>query len=246
VTPFCSRGAATDVSPGWSERSEAQPRVATANDNQAPEGRQTQEMTVDIFSYVITCDRGFAPNPFGGFLTLATCKPRIRRAAREDDLIIATGSVSTQYKRKLIYAAVVSKVVPWEEYGSSADYKIKRPSTKGKWWRKHGDNIYAKVNKKWKRRRNESHTTRETMIHDLRGKNVLVCNRFWYFGADAKVIPANLRKVIQKGRGHKRIEDGVLVQEFLKWLNREYAAGCRGTPALSPKPTNRCDKNEGC
>jgi hypothetical protein len=201
---------------------------------------------VDIFSYVITCDRGFAPNPFGGFLTLATCKPRIRRAAGEDDLVLATGSVSSPYKRKLVYAAVVSKVIPWEQYGSSAEYKIKRPSTKGKWWRKHGDNIYAKVNKKWKRRRNEYHTTGETMLHDLRGNNVLVCKRFWYFGADAKDIPANLRKVIQKGRGHKRIEDDALAHEFLKWLESKYTPGRRGTPALSPKPTSRCDPESGC
>ena len=36
---------------------------------------------MEIFSYVITHDSGFAPNPFGGFLTLATCKPKIRKSA---------------------------------------------------------------------------------------------------------------------------------------------------------------------
>lgn len=28
------------------------------------------------YSYVVARDFGFAPNPFNGFLTLATCKPK--------------------------------------------------------------------------------------------------------------------------------------------------------------------------
>ncbi|WP_347927045.1 hypothetical protein [Pseudomonas helvetica] len=36
-----------------------------------------------IYSYVITHDHGFAPNPHGGVLTLATCKPVIRRTAEK-------------------------------------------------------------------------------------------------------------------------------------------------------------------
>ncbi|WP_225761747.1 hypothetical protein [Acinetobacter sp. Marseille-P8610] len=32
-----------------------------------------------IFSYVVSRDFGFAPNPFFNFCTLATCKPKIRK-----------------------------------------------------------------------------------------------------------------------------------------------------------------------
>ena len=35
-----------------------------------------------LYSYVITRDYGFAPNPFGGICTLATCKPGIRNHAK--------------------------------------------------------------------------------------------------------------------------------------------------------------------
>ena len=31
-----------------------------------------------IYSYVVRYDSGFAPNPFYGYCTLATCKPDIR------------------------------------------------------------------------------------------------------------------------------------------------------------------------
>ena len=202
---------------------------------------------MSIFSYVITCDRGFAPNPFGGFLTLATCKPRIRRAAKKGDVILATGSVSTQHKRKLVYAAVVSDVVTIENYGRSTEYRAKRPSTKGQWWRRHGDNIYTKLNGRWKRRRNDYHTTRETTQNDLSGRNVLVCSRFWYFGANSQIIPHELRAVIHKGRGHQRIEDDDLALRLIDWLKKEHRRGRRGIPALSPKPADGCEANsDGC
>jgi Nucleotide modification associated domain 2 len=40
-----------------------------------------------LFSYKMTNDSGFAPNPFWGRLTLATCKPEIRKAKRVGDWI---------------------------------------------------------------------------------------------------------------------------------------------------------------
>ena len=40
-----------------------------------------------LFSFKITRDTGFAPNPFWGRLTLATCKPRIRASKRPSNWI---------------------------------------------------------------------------------------------------------------------------------------------------------------
>ena len=40
-----------------------------------------------LFAYKMTHDTGFAPNPFWGFLTLATCKPGMRRSKRAGDWI---------------------------------------------------------------------------------------------------------------------------------------------------------------
>ena len=40
-----------------------------------------------LFSYKMTHDSGFAPNPFGRTLTLATCKPQIRLHKSVDDWI---------------------------------------------------------------------------------------------------------------------------------------------------------------
>lgn len=41
-----------------------------------------------VYSYIVTHDTGFAPNPFHGVLTLACCKPAIRRAAEVGDVIV--------------------------------------------------------------------------------------------------------------------------------------------------------------
>jgi hypothetical protein len=42
-------------------------------------------MKKSIFVYVVKHDGGFAPNPFHGFCTLACCKPKIRKGAKEGD-----------------------------------------------------------------------------------------------------------------------------------------------------------------
>lgn len=38
-----------------------------------------------LFSYVVAREYGFAPNPFFGWCTLATCKPKIRVTAEVGD-----------------------------------------------------------------------------------------------------------------------------------------------------------------
>ena len=45
-----------------------------------------------IHSYVVRYDSGFAPNPFYGYCTLATCKPSIRKGADIGDWVVGSGS----------------------------------------------------------------------------------------------------------------------------------------------------------
>lgn len=59
------------------------------------------------YSYVVARDFGFAPNPFNGFLTLATCKPKIRKWAQVGDFVI--GNANKQLNNKLIYMMKVTK-----------------------------------------------------------------------------------------------------------------------------------------
>ena len=48
-----------------------------------------EKMSNYLYLYVVDRDFGFAPNPFHGVCTLATCKPKIRKFAKVGDWIIA-------------------------------------------------------------------------------------------------------------------------------------------------------------
>lgn len=50
---------------------------------------------MNLYSYVITRDYGFAPNPFWGICSLATCKPQIRQRALKGDWIAGFGGANT-------------------------------------------------------------------------------------------------------------------------------------------------------
>jgi hypothetical protein len=128
-----------------------------------------------------------------------------------------------------VYAAQVANVIPIEEYGRLRKYIGKRPSARGPWWRKCGDNIYVKVKGRWRQRPNAYHGP-EAKARDISGKNVLICKPFWYFGDAAVDIPPDLHQVIKKGPGHKRVREAVLLQRFVDWL-QTMPVGCHGTPA---------------
>ena len=48
-----------------------------------------------LYVYVVTHDNGFAPNPFHGFCTLATCKAPVRERAEIGDWVLGVGSRGT-------------------------------------------------------------------------------------------------------------------------------------------------------
>jgi hypothetical protein len=63
-----------------------------------------------LYVYKLTTDNGGAPCVYKGLLSLAICKPSIRRTAREGDWIFGFGG--RRLTRRLIYIARVTKTVP--------------------------------------------------------------------------------------------------------------------------------------
>ena len=63
-----------------------------------------------LYSYIIARDYGFAPNPFYGFCTLATCKPNIRKSASVGDWVIGTGTKKKNRDGHLVFAMRVTEV----------------------------------------------------------------------------------------------------------------------------------------
>lgn len=171
-----------------------------------------------IYGYVITYDTGFAPNPFGGVLTLATCIPIIRRTAEVGSWLVVTGSASLGLRGKLVYAAKIVEVLTLEEYGKDPRYMFKRPSVNGDGTDRQGDNLYFKDEKgDWFQRESVHHDCYH-MDRDLSGENVLIAKKFWYFGSQACDLPEDLQQIVQNGRVYKCTDSPDVIARLENWL----------------------------
>ena len=69
-----------------------------------------------VYMYVVKGDFGFAPNPFHGACTLATCKPPIRKGARVGDWVIGMGGSRLNATGRCIYAMEVTQAFTFNGY----------------------------------------------------------------------------------------------------------------------------------
>jgi hypothetical protein len=154
-----------------------------------------------LYTYAITKDFGFAPNPFHGICTLATCKPRIRKSARVNDWIMGIGGASLPtIKRRCIFLMKVSEILSFEEYWADPRFLLKRPSRNGSKVQMVGDNIYHK-NEAGNWIQEDSHHSLpdgspnpENISRDTGSTtNVLISDYFLYFGKAA--IQVNLDSI---------------------------------------------------
>lgn len=209
------------------------------------------EQNPALYSYVITRDYGFAPNPFGHYCTLATCKPDIRRTAVKGDWLIGTGSKSKKVNMgdRLIYAMKIEEVISFEDYWNDPRFQYKKPIMNGSKKQNYGDNIYRFDPETKKYFQINSHhsladgtTNILNLKRDTRGKNVLISTDFWYFGASAPQLPKSLSSdIVKKGIGYRKIKDQMKVKNFIKWLTENYEKGNNGKPCLFKKDFERYD-----
>lgn len=167
-------------------------------------------MEGSYYSYRMVSDTTFAPNPHHKVLTLATCKPVIRRTAKVGDWIIGLAGRTIKNGVKpnpgeglLIYLAQVSEILPLEEYW--VKYPVKRPNqqqfdnTHAEYF---GDNIYYQENGVFKQVEGCMHRPEDTQ-HDTNGRNALICKVFHYFAPeDRLLLPKEFENLIHNGRGH--------------------------------------------
>ena len=186
-----------------------------------------------VISYVVAYDYGFAPNPFHGFLTLATCKPQIRRSRNTKVGDILLGKKSKQ--NKLIYVGIISEIISIEEYSTNPRFEDKKPKPikNTNDINQFGDNMYYLENARWNHLKGW-HTEQEQWSEDIAGKNVLICEKFWYFGDKAPDIPLEFLSFICQGRGmkHSKPQDQYAVENFMKWLENKFPnSGMIGNPS---------------
>lgn len=201
-------------------------------------------MTNALHSYIVRYDSAFAPNPFYGACTLATCKPGIRKSAQIGDWVVGTGSGDRKIRRAgfLVHAMRVTEVTDFEHYSVDPRFREKQPMRRGSRKQSCGDNIYFRneADDGWLQRdsfhSNDDGTLNQRHINRDTGVNrVLISDDFVYFGGEGPAIPPQFRDyagfdICQKGVGRKKVVDDELIVEFVAWLRSLGDFGYRGMP----------------
>ena len=195
---------------------------------------------MDLFSYIVAVDAGFAPNPFHGYCTLACCKPVVRRVARVGDWVI--GLSRKVQGNKLIFAMRIEEKLSFEQYWRDRRFAKKRPKMASKQViPRRGDNIYKPIGngefkQLWSGHSEENGSEKPNLkAHDLGGKFVLISKRFTYFGQEGIALPDGLEGCIA-GRGHRRIryDDDDDLWNGLRAFLDALPGGVRGKPRVWP------------
>lgn len=152
-----------------------------------------------LFSYKITRDYGFAPNPFYGVCTLATCKPQIRASANIGDIVVGCGSSANNLVGRVIFLLRVSGKSTFQEYWENPSFQMKKPFFKGSLRRAYGDNIYHRNNfGNWMQDKShhsfpDGSLNTDNLDRDMSCNFVVWGTDFVYWGRKAPLIPPELR-----------------------------------------------------
>jgi Nucleotide modification associated domain 2 len=184
-----------------------------------------------IYMYVVDRDFGFAPNPFHGNCTLATCKPGIRNKAEVGDWVIGMGGIRRlKASGRCIFAMRVTEKITFNEYWINPKYLDKKPVRNGSRKMMIGDNIYQFNAAKNEWDQADSHhsnddgsTNHDNLRKDTASDNVLISQHFLYFGKSAPYVPNHLLTAIgyKNSRGYRVFEEHI-ASNIIDWLKSSF------------------------
>lgn len=188
------------------------------------------------FTYKIDHDFGLAPNPFGGYCTLAVCKSDIRKNNNLEvgSWIFGTGAISVgiKYFQKLIFCMKVEGKLTFNEYWNDQRFQYKKPIVNGTLVQMYGDNFYHQdENYNWIQE-NSAHShedgtpNNDHLKRDTGGEFVLVSRNFYYFGENAITLPEKyIPAICTDARNMAFAKPQDLITEFILWLQNNYEQG---------------------
>jgi hypothetical protein len=196
---------------------------------------------MDIYVYKTTADNGGAPCVHGRMLSLAICKPKIRKTANHGDLVFGFGG--RRLGDRLIYAARVTGKPPLGDYYRNAQFR-RRP-----------DRIYRDVGGRpvlvataqfhaW------SDESEKDVGRGFKNAHVLLSKDFRYFGSIGTTdyrerCPALSRMLDRLFQGHRVNHDPKVRGELLRLAQRlwtKFPAGKNGEPSDADR-SRRCNTN---
>ena len=184
-----------------------------------------------LFSYKMTDDTGFAPNPFWGCMTLATCKSQIGKHKGPGDWIagFTSGKLCDDPvgSERLVFLMRIEEKITLSEYFRDERFEPKIPRRSPTTARvfKEGDNIYrpivldAREAHHFEQLPNSNHGL-EDRADDVNGRYVLISKRFVYFGIDALPIPSHVRPAVpaRQSRYGTETKDPARVEAFIDYV----------------------------
>ena len=187
-----------------------------------------REGSMRLFAYKMTHDTGFAPNPFWGFLTLATCKPEIRKSKGVGDWIAGFTSKDLCGDQvgdeRLVFLMQVDEKIALADYFRDERFQSRIPRN-GPVTHvcRCGDNIYrplvphARDSHEFEQLPNGHHGPNEK-DRDLNGQHALIATCFGYFGSDALRVPRDMRPDVPPGQSAHgtRTRDSAKAKRFIK------------------------------
>ena len=187
-----------------------------------------------ICSYTMISDKGFAPNPFYRYCTLAACTPNHMNARLKENDYIA-GFFTDRKIPNLVFLMKINEVMGYQEYFNDRRFQRKKPNLKGSWISKCGDNIYFRGKSgNWIQTDTLYHRNKGSIAKDTRYAIVYIGRTFSYFGEKAYIdsnrLFKKLRSVLKKGVGIKYTrESDPKFKEYLTWLKSK-PLGRQGDP----------------
>lgn len=197
-----------------------------------------------LYAYTMTSDSGFAPNPFHGFCTLATCKAQIRERADKGDWVLGVGGVEINQAGKLIYAMRVDEAMSFDEYWSDPRYRQKKPNPNSAEESRCGDNAYHRcpdsddwIQEHCYHSHEDGSPNPKHVLTDTKAPRVLISEHFAYFGKSAIDIPLHImfndEEVRFSGlRLYRCNFSSALERDILEWLE-----DLARTPGIHDTPT---------
>ncbi len=192
---------------------------------------------MNIYFYKLVADNGGAPCIQRGSLSLAICKPMIRKTAKIGDLIFGFAANSLSRDNRLIYIARITDKLSGPTYYISNRYFQRE------------DCIYEFKEGRFARRRGAKHHHRpENLVHDLGSApsysraHVLLSTDFRYFGklgtAEYKSRFRRVQCAVELlGRGHRVRQNSELRDQLLAmadWIWRSTSEKAIGRPTSTP------------
>lgn len=180
--------------------------------------------------YILPHDTGMAPCVDNGLVSLATCKPAIRRTAKVGDWVLGFRPRPVP-RGLLIWAARVGQVVRIEDY---------EPRFRGR-----SDAVYRSDGRDgFFRLRPCYHPGNEQFRRDISAPvPVFDKHASWYFGRNPEMLPGHLLHLAAAGIGHRvngvNDTDATALEA---WLAGNWPPGVLGSP---PKPEFPSDPNGG-